>query len=139
FVVCCSGATWTVSEVDIAGFYGNGNPAPGGPARNFHVTFYSDNAGLPGTVAADRDLQTFTNTAGNFVITLSPTVALTTGHYWVSVQANMDYGAPDAGQFYWLNRAVTSNTAAAWENPGGGFGACTTWGHRGTDCASDPT
>src|SRR5205807_5895216 len=79
------------------------------------------------------------NASGNFAITISPGVTLPPGHYWVSVQVNMDYGAPTAGQWFWLDRATTSNISATWQNPGGGFGSCSTWGHRGTDCASDPT
>ena len=32
---------------------------------------------------------------------------------------------------------MQSNQAAAWENPGGGFGVCTTWGRRSDDCGID--
>jgi hypothetical protein len=47
----------------------------------------------------------------------------------VSVQAREDFST--AGQWFWDNRLVTSNAGAAWQNPGGGFGAgCLTWGRK---------
>jgi len=48
----------------------------------------------------------------------------------------MDF-AP-AGQWGWTDRTVTSNSAAVWQNSGGGFGTpCTTWGRRGATCGID--
>ncbi len=139
FVV--SGAGWTINEVDVAGRYANGNPAPGGPARNINVVFYNDASGLPGAIVTTRNNMTFSGpgTTGAFVINISPVVALAPGHYWMSVQVNMDYGAPTAGQWYWIQRRATSNSPAAWRNPGGGSGVgCTTWGTR-TSCLSNGT
>ena len=52
-------------------------------------------------------------------------VSLAAGHYWVSVQAGMDFNT--GGQWFWDNRTRESNQEAAWQNPGGGFGGCTTW------------
>jgi hypothetical protein len=49
----------------------------------------------------------------------------------------MDFAT--GGQWGWADRSVQSNSAAAWENPGGGFGtACTSWGARATTCNIDP-
>ena len=53
------------------------------------------------------------------------------GTYWVSVQSRQDF-TPN-GQWFWDNRAVTSNSGAAWRNPGGGFAVgCTDWGNKVT-------
>src|SRR5438093_1850288 len=78
-----------------------------------------------------------TDKGGNFTIPLPTSLVLAPGTYWVSVQANMDF--TPFGEWGWLDRAVTSNSAAVWQNPGGGFGtACTTWGRRGVTCGIDP-
>jgi hypothetical protein len=39
-----AGETWNIDEVDVQGFYFNGGPSP-----SFHVYFYQDAGGLPGT------------------------------------------------------------------------------------------
>src|SRR5207237_4696457 len=42
------------------------------------------------------------------------------------------------GEWGWTDRTVTSNSAAVWQNPGGGFGtACPTYGRRGATCGID--
>src|SRR5256885_244321 len=56
----------------------------------------------------------------------------TSATYWVSVRANMSFAA--GGQWGWDDRTVQDNSEAAWQNPGGGFGVCPSWGHRGTEC-----
>ena len=53
------------------------------------------------------------------MITLATPVILSSGTYWVSVQARQDFGS--AGQWFWDNRLVSRNAGAAWQNPGGGF------------------
>ena len=79
-----------------------------------------------------------TDTAGNFSIPLPTNLVLTSGTYWVSVQANMDF--TPGGEWGWTDRTVTSNSPAVWQNPGGGFGTpCTTYGRRGATCGIDPT
>jgi hypothetical protein len=122
-----SGEIWTIDEVDVQGTY------TGGPAESFHVFFYSDSAGLPGTNVYTGLAQSYSDggTGTDFVITLSPAAVLTEGTYWVSVQARQDFGT--AGQWFWNDRSVQSGNAAAWQNPGGGFGTtCSTWGVRTT-------
>lgn len=124
FVVPAAG--WSVTGIDVAGVY-----TGTGPAASFHVYFYADAAGLPGALVASRLAQPFTGSAGNASITLTSPVILGGGTYWLSVQAREDF-SPN-GQWFWGNRAVTANTAAAWQNPGGGFGSpCTTWGVKTT-------
>jgi hypothetical protein len=124
--------SWSVESIDADGVYFNGT----GPALSFNVFFYNDAGGLPGSLVASRTGMSYTTSGTTFSVTVSPAVALAGGHYWVSVQARMDFGA--GGQWGWTDRAVQSNSEAAWENPGGGFGVCTSWGARGNTCGIDP-
>jgi hypothetical protein len=125
------GQIWIVDQVDVAGAY------VGGPSDSVNVFFYTSTNALPGAPV-------FTQTniipsagleSGNFTLILSPPATLTSGTYWVSVQANQDQESQ--GQWFWRNRAVLSNNGAAWRNPGSGFGrpSCTTnWGRRTFSC-----
>ena len=45
------------------------------------------------------------------------------------MQCRMDFSL--GGQWGWTDRTVQSNSCAAWQNPGGGFGVCPTWGCGG--------
>jgi hypothetical protein len=124
-----AGQTWTVQQVNVSGVYFN----CAGPARNVNVTFYSDSATLPGAAVATYTNVAMTDTAGNFSITLPVAAVLAPGTYWVSVQANMDFGV--GGQWGWTDRTVQSNSGAAWQNPGGGFAAgCSPNYGRKTTC-----
>ncbi len=120
------GETWNVNQVDAAGQYFNGT----GPMVSANVTFYSDAGGLPGSQVATRPNMSVVDSGGSIVIALPSAVTLGSGHYWVSVQANMDFGV--GGQWGFEDRTVQSNAEAAWQNPGGGFGVCPTWGGRAT-------
>ena len=127
--------TWTVQQVVAGGVYFNGS----GPAASFNVTFYSNAAGFPGAPVAGGTYTglAYTNMAGSFIIPLPTSLVLPSGTYWVSVQARMDFSP--FGQWGWSDRTVTSNSAAVWQNPGGGFGTpCTTYGRRGATCGIDP-
>jgi hypothetical protein len=122
-----AGQTWNVNQVVVVGEYSVG----GGPAAGFNVFFYNDAATLPGTQVASRPSSAFVNAAGTFTISLATPVSLPAGTYWVSVQSRQDF--TPAGQWFWDNRAVISNSGAAWQNPGGGFAVgCTTWGRKTT-------
>ena len=89
------GETWNVNQVDVAGVYFNGT----GPMTSANVNFYSDASGLPGSQVATRPGLTVGDTAGSLTIAIPSAVSLPAGHYWVSVQANMDFGA--GGQWGW--------------------------------------
>ena len=127
-----SGQTWNITEVDAQGAYFNGP----GPADNFNVFFYQNNSSLPGTQVYSATAQSYVNNAGVFQVTLTAPAVLPPGTYWVSVQAHMSFSTN--GQWGWANRTVQANSPAAWQNPGGGFGVCQTWGVRGT-CVGEPT
>jgi hypothetical protein len=123
-----AGQAWQVTEVDVLGEYDSA-----GPAASFHVFFYQNGAGdLPGTLVASRLENPYTG-SNDFVITLTEPIIVPEGHYWVSVQARQDI--TQAGFWLWHNRTVQSNSGAAWQNPGNGFGTgCVVWVRR-TACA----
>src|SRR5439155_12981473 len=82
-----SGETWNINEVDVQGTY-DGFP---GPALAFHVFFYTDCAGLPGTQIYSAMNQPYTTSNNiDFVINLSVPAVLGPGTYWASVQCRMD-------------------------------------------------
>lgn len=114
------GSTWIVSSVDVTGVYYNGS----GPAASEHVTFYANAGGLPGAAVADFPAAAGSDSSGSFSIPVK--AKLKKGTYWVGVSANLDFQA--GGQWGWEIRSVQAGNAAAWQNPGGGFGVgCTTW------------
>ena len=115
---CPAGQTWTVEQVNVSGVYFNGP----GPAASVNVTFYSNSGTLPGAAVPGGTYTAIPmgDAAGNFTIPLPSSLVLTAGTYWVSVQANMDF--TPGGEWGWTDRTVTSNSPAAWQNPGGGFG-----------------
>jgi hypothetical protein len=121
------GETWNVESIDVDGVYFNGP----GPADSFHVRFYTDSATLPGTMVYEALAQSYTVAGSTFSITLTTPAVLTSGTYWVSVQARLDFDV--GGQWGWTDRTVQSLSGAAWQNPGGGFGCGLTW-TRKTDC-----
>ena len=120
-----SGKTWTITEVDVTGFY---SPTTA-KATSENVIFYKNTVNIkkqdvPGTKIKSVTLKG-TDTSGKFAISGITGVKLAAGHYWVSVQANMSYST---GFWYWESRTVQSGSPAVWENPGNGTGAnCTTW------------
>jgi len=128
-----AGRTWTITEVDAQGEYRGQN----GPADYFNVAFYQDAGGLPGSVVYSAPALRYFNDAGVFLLILKSPVVLTSGKYWVSVQAHLSINTN--GDWWWTNRSVQANSPAAWQNPNGGSGRCATWGVR-TACVyfNDP-
>jgi hypothetical protein len=124
-----AGQTWSINLVEVDGEYSTA----GGPATSVNVFIYSNATGsLPGALNASRTNVAYTQgpAAGDFVVSLGSPIVLGAGTWWISVQSNQV--SSTAGQWFWHNRAVTSNAGAAWQNPGGGFAVgCTSWGRRG--------
>ncbi|MCK9421133.1 MAG: T9SS type A sorting domain-containing protein [Bacteroidales bacterium] len=119
-----AGETWNVRHVYAGGTFGSSG---GTTVPLVNVIFLQDASGYPGTACA-----TFTaivpicDAAGNLNIYLPSAVKLNEGHYWVAVAAVMDYSI--YGQWYWGTQfAPTILNEFAWQNPGGGFGLCTSW------------
>ncbi|MFH1197155.1 MAG: hypothetical protein V1720_15770, partial [bacterium] len=123
--------TWSVTSVEVVGVYFNGS----GPVNSVNVWFYSNVSNLPGAsvfqalnVVPSAGLAT-----GSFTIPLSTPAVLPAGHYWLVVQANMDFAV--GGQWGWTERTVQAFNPSAWQNPGGGFGtSCSSWGYRISAC-----
>jgi hypothetical protein len=127
-----AGTTWKVKEVDTTSFYFDG----AGPADSVDVTFYTDAGGLPGAVKKAYSGIAYVDPSGglgSFAIFLPKPVKLTSGTYWVSVVANMEYFT--GGEWAWETRATAKGHNAAWQNPGDAFGSgCVTWSDMPT-CA----
>jgi hypothetical protein len=120
FVVPDTGHPWQITGVTVTGVYFNGL----GPAASETVTFYRDANGVPGEV---ENTQTVVgaDSNGSFTIPLDK-FALPAGHWWVSVQANMDFSS--GGEWGWETRNGQNGTAAVFQNPGDGFATgCTSW------------
>jgi hypothetical protein len=102
-----AGQIWNITEVDVIGEYSEPPVQP----DSFHVFFYTDSATLPGTLVASRLANPYSGFV-HFIITLTSSVTLNEGTYWISVQAREDFSS--AGQWFWDNRSVISNAGAAW-------------------------
>jgi hypothetical protein len=122
------GSTWKVTEVDVSGLYFNGS----GPADSLDVVFYKDSKGVPGKAVKTISGASYTDVGfGSFVIDLGKGAKLKKGKYWVSVVANMAFLV--GGEWGWSTRnTMGGNHPAQWQNPGGGFGLCSTWCERDT-------
>ncbi len=118
---------WLVKEVDVTGVYYKGSQ----PATSENVYFYADSKGLPGKLVASYSNVVGTdNGSGSFVIPVPKTVLKggTSGKtYWVSVQANCSITG-GCGEWKWELTNVQNGDLSAWQNPGGGFGVCPSWG-----------
>jgi hypothetical protein len=116
------GQTWTITSVHVTGAYFNGF----GPAPSINVSFYQNSNGLPGTQVSTETLSPGTPRGPSGGLRLHNDVTLSSGTYWLSVQAVMDFAS--GGEWGWETRTVQSNSAGAWQNPGNGFvTGCTTW------------
>jgi Ca2+-binding RTX toxin-like protein len=96
----------------------------GGDVNSIRVRIYADAAGTPGSVLFDQtDASTGNGAPADETITLNPVISLSSGTYWLSLQAN----APNF-QFYWETTSITTGAAGMWRNPNNGFGyGCTSF------------
>jgi hypothetical protein len=140
-VVIPPNVSWQIQGIGVDGIYGN--CLPGCTANSFNVFFHAtDPSGSlpkdPPVLSRLNQAYTvdppgcdvaFTSPCTFRIFPLTPPVAVPAAafprHGWVSVQANMDFSTD--GQWFWTARTVQNNDAAAWKNPGGGFGVCPTW------------
>lgn len=128
------GGKWVVKEVDVSGLYFKGTGPASGVASSENVFFYKaakGKKGGPKTLVAEFDnVVGDDDGAGDFVIRISKKgLKLNPGHYYVSVQANMDFGT--AGEWGWGTRNTQVGNFASWQDPGDGFGTgCTSWSNE---------
>ena len=126
---------WAVTTIEVDGYYTGGGSRS---ATSINIWFYKDSDGLPGEeVYAALEVEAVDGLdTGSFIINLSSPAALAPGHYWVSVQANLDW-LPDNRQWPWRKRTVQHASESAWRNPGNAFGTgCIDWGKRVSTCGS---
>lgn len=119
---------WDVNEVAVVGTNQLGPPV------DITIRFYPDNGGLPDAapICDYPDLTSFVG-SGSITTTLPAPCSLAPGFYWVSHQVQQDFLT--AGQHFWSNRTVVSNSPGVWRNPGNGFATgCTDWAPAGTVC-----
>ncbi|MBE7528546.1 MAG: hypothetical protein HND44_23745 [Chloroflexi bacterium] len=129
FIIPVVDGAWTIETVEVLGTYSAAGPIP-----TVDVNFYADSSGLPGAlVYSAPGVVPALDVAGDLTINLPVAAILPSGHYWVSVVANMDFGV--GGQWFWSTRSVQSNNGYAWQNPGNGFSTgCITWSYGATVC-----
>ena len=98
------------------------------PADSFNVTIYRDKKHHPGKVLRDLHSLEYTDDCGDFgCADISLGRKLKPGHWWVSVQANMNY-VESSGYWNWWTKESVRHTAARWQNPADGYGTgCTTY------------
>ncbi len=124
FVVPAGSSSWAIHRVEVIGDYSGAGIA----VNSMNVQFYSNAAGLPGTLISSQTVvPSIGLSGGNFVLDLNPPVTLASGTYWVSVQANLN-GNPDPSwdEWFWTERTIQSSNPAVWRNPGGHW-PCVTW------------
>jgi hypothetical protein len=120
--VVTAGFQWTIESI-----IGIGSLSSTGGFSTALIEFYAnDNGNLPGTLITSQPTAAVVDAAGILTITLSPSVTLTPGTYWVSISVNGDFAI--YGQWYWTENSSTNGSNWAWRNPGDGFGTgFTTW------------
>ncbi|HEX3945837.1 MAG TPA: hypothetical protein VHW69_17310 [Rhizomicrobium sp.] len=125
------GHNWQIKEIDVTGQY----LYTGGNADTANVFFYKNKGGLPGKQIAECDNVSTNDTGtGAFVLKMpkSCKIDLKAGHYWVTVQANLDLNST-AQQWFWETNTTPLGAAAAWQDPNGGWAGlgvpsdCNTW------------
>ena len=129
FVIPVGDGSWTIDEVYVLGSFSAG----GGPVPAVNVWFYQNAGGLPGAVVYSALGLVPVDVAGDLTIALPVPAVLPSGHYWVSVQAVMNFSP--LGQWFWSTRSVQSNSPYAWQNPGDGFETgCSAWAAGASVC-----
>jgi hypothetical protein len=114
-----AGQRWSISEVDVHGNNGAGQP-------NFvHVAFYANNGTLPADTPIIEQSQITPSVGldtGNFNVPLNPPVELEPGTYWVSVQA-----IEGGGDWRWTARSTQNLHEAALREAGAHGYTCPAW------------
>jgi len=116
-----AGQTWNVQSIDADGTYNFGP----GPATDWNVFIYTDNASIPGTQIFSATNQPVVVVGTTFTVNLPAAAVLSAGTYWIEIQANMTFDPQ--GEWDWTDRMLQSNSGAAIRNPGGDVGCGTDW------------
>lgn len=115
-------------EILIVRFFGNFILPDNGPVETFNIFFYQNNAGVPGTLIESYTSVSYEEVSGLYTCILpGGPLSLADGSYWISIQAQMNFGS--SGQWGWTGHASPQiGLEAHWQNPGDGIGTgATSW------------
>ena len=133
-----SGQTWNIDTVSVYGTFSSGG---GSNFDTVVVTFYNNNAGVPGTIITRDTVALDSSNTDNFVdIDLNSTVTLAAGTYWITANVIMDFngGAAPGGQWFQGSYAATAGNEWHIQDPCDLLGSgTTTWSSATTQGASD--
>jgi len=89
-----SGTAWGLQTVVVQGTYTGGS----GPPSSVDLVVYSDSAGLPDVPVCSYPTQSPDISVADFTFHLPFPCMLQPGHYWMSVQANLDSAGGKIGR-----------------------------------------
>jgi len=114
-----TGEVWTIDSVGIYGQYSNLNTTT---LMRFWI--YSDDNGEPDSVLyfEEWNEDVDENGDGDFVVSLTCPLHLSSGVYWISAQAIKNLNGNGSGQWYWTRDSTGDSVSFQWRNPLGGFG-----------------
>ncbi len=121
-----AGPDWVIEQIDLVG---NLTALDLGAVPSFTVDLavYADSSGTPGALVAQMT-ETPVVTGGTLTVTLTSPLRLDPGTYWMSVEANLAFGANE-NQWAWGVRKPGVVYDGLWRNPNGGWlTGCTSWG-----------
>lgn len=133
-LVVPDGMVWRINQVEVSAS-GSGTSQ----AATANLFLFADAGTLPGAEILNRaNLPRGTGaTYPDLNIPVSDLPVLPPGHYWIGVQANLTF-SPGSNNWWWRDRAPQFGQAAAWRQPGDGFGdGCTSFVTRAS-CPSYP-
>jgi hypothetical protein len=112
-----------IKSVQTTGVYYNGS----GPADSVNVIFWKNKKGEPGKIVKEYDNLKYSDSTGlgSLGVKVKKT-KLKKGNYFVTVAANMTLSA--GGQWGWELSSNQIGNMDQWENQGGEFGVCPSWG-----------
>ena len=116
-----TGTFWSVSSIDTLGDWG-GNERPSSAT----IRIYDGTLSPANNVASATASVAWTGNSGNLLVTPTSPIGLGGGHYWISIQPNIPYGA--TVDFWNWQTAASQNDRPAY------FRSFTGW--TGTNCAS---
>ena len=132
-----SGLVCDITTVTVVGQY-DGPSQPSAPP-SVRVGFYANAANnLPGVLLAQQVVLSPSISGlltGVLGITLNTPVKLSTGRFWLSVQAVNPDWLTTSRQWVWREASGASLSESAWQQPGNGyFSNCLIWRPRVTSC-----
>jgi len=113
-----AGGNWSINQIIVAGSYSDTYVL----ADNFNIYFYSNNNDKPDTLIYFAVDQPYFVSGDLFTISLSSPVELVAGHYWISVQANLNWNSYPYEVWIWHVIADSIEDEALFKNPSGVLG-----------------